>query len=118
MEPYRSVSVSIRLFAIRAAVAFIHTSSRVNTGCSINRIGNCGNPNFDAVSFAKDSNGEDTTTIDGVPCSEQLMASCTLHDVQAPQSPMPLTITWARASISDRSSGVIECDEDSFLNTK
>jgi len=39
-------------------------------------------------------NGVVMRTVEGSPISEQYMASSTLHDVQAPQSPMALTIRW------------------------
>lgn len=80
--------------------------------------GVCGAPSATAVSFARRSNGVVTTVADGTPSSEQRKASRKLHDVHAPQSPMPLTMTWALASIAVRSSLVIENAAVSFCIMK
>lgn len=67
---------------------------------------------------ASDSKGVVITAVDGAPSSEQKMASSKLFDVQAPQSPTPLTITCARASSSARCSCVIATDGLYFFSTK
>ena len=77
-----------------------------------------GAPSADAVRCARRSKGVVTTVADGTPSSEQRNASCKLHDVQAPQSPMPLTMTWALASMVARSSAVIENAAVSFCIMK
>lgn len=87
--------------------AAIQASLRVHTGCSATTKANPGNPAPLAVSLARPLKGVVTTAVDGSPASEQCVASSKLFDVQAPQSPTPLTTRWARAAISARTSLVI-----------
>jgi hypothetical protein len=75
---------------------------------------NWGAPMLMAVIRARPSNGVVTTAAEGTPSSEHNTASRKLHDVQAPQSPTPLTITCARASMAARSSLVSEYDAVAF----
>ncbi len=65
--------------------------------------GNAGTPRFTAVIVVSRRNGSVMIATDGAPASEQRTASCKLHELHDPQSPMPLTMTCARASISARS---------------
>ena len=51
--------------------------------------------------------GSVISTVAGIPRCSIITASCKLHDEQAPQSPRPLMITWARTAMTSASSAEI-----------
>jgi len=110
--------LGIRVSASLSAAASIQVWSRVQMGCSMTMTGVCGAPSAAAVRCARRSKGVVTTVAEGTPSSEHRKASRKLHDVHAPQSPMPLTMTWALASMRVRSSSVIENAAVSFCIMK
>jgi hypothetical protein len=50
------------------------------------------------------SNGSVQTTAAGMPRISSSIPSCTLHELQDPQSPTPTTTAWQRAAIMSRMS--------------
>src|SRR3954453_20366976 len=71
-------------------------------------------PSARACSSASSRNGSVATAPAGIPSRSSLTMSCTLHDVQEPQSARPSTARWPRLAMRRMSAGSAGLEKVSF----
>ena len=89
-----------------AASAYARISSSVRSciGCGVNTRATSGNPSERDCASAAEMNSEEATNTPGMPRRSRSTMSCTLHDVQLPQSASASITTLQEMAISWRKS--------------